>query len=92
MTAVARAELLAEPGARIRFKPFFAADTSLETMLVLHRVISIARQLNGNNERVADFQRCVPRISPLSGQAVNLNEYQSHLSANAPPRRTTGSC
>jgi len=40
-TAGPGAELLAEPGARIRFKPFFAAGTFLETMLVLHRSIVI---------------------------------------------------
>jgi hypothetical protein len=41
LTAVARAELLAEPGAWIRFKPFFAAETLLEPMLILHRSIVI---------------------------------------------------
>jgi hypothetical protein len=57
-TAGPVAESLVKPCARIRFKPFFAAGTLLKTMLVLHPAISIARKLNGNNERVADFQRC----------------------------------
>ena len=44
-TAGPGAESLVKPGSWIRFKPFFAAETFLETMLVLHHPYSLASSL-----------------------------------------------
>ena len=60
------AEPLVKPGSRIRFKPFVAAETFVETMLVLHLALSVARQCRetGNKRWVVPLRRNFPASIP----------------------------